>query len=137
MSRIVWRSWNGVRLTQRALDIVAEAMEEVGLRCEGAAKKQLKKGRGVITGTLRRSIHTAIPDYNYFDDDVKPSSGSPERGGRGTQGRIVGKKVMIALGAGVKYAFFIEKRYGYIKEGVESQRKNAPAVIKRYLRTKL
>ena len=74
-------NWKGKEVARVAADQAAEIMGEFALRAEGHSKRELQKGHGVLTGTLRRSIHVAEPGYDFAADDLEPSENSPERGG--------------------------------------------------------
>ena len=128
-------TWRGDAVVREVLDeVVAPAMGEIGLRVEGAAKRNLWKGHGVLTGTLRRSIHTAEPGYDWAGDDVTPSDGSPERGGRKTV------NVQIEVGSGLWYAMAVHQGHGgfagyhYLTDAVDAVRGQVAAIIRRYAR---
>jgi hypothetical protein len=125
-------------VTQEVLQNVAAALGEFGLVAEGEAKKELQKGHGVITGTLRRSIHTAQPGYGWTGDDVTPSTSSPERGGKSFKAVINGVKVTIQLGSGLKYALAVHQGhhsfqgYHFLTIGVDKAKKDLPKVLARH-----
>lgn len=108
--------WQGAACREQVAGAVQAGLTEFGLRHEGEAKSELKKGRGVVTGTLRRSVHSAEPTYNFAADDVQPNPGSPERGGSGGQAAIEGDVVSILVGSGLVYARVIEDRYAYMSQ---------------------
>jgi len=98
-----WRGDEVARQVMRQVSI--PALVDIGLDVEGEAKKQLQPGHGVLTGTLRRSIHAAEADYNFGSDDVSPSGSSPERGGKTVQT----DKAVIAVGSGLEYAMAVHQ----------------------------
>ena len=106
--------WKGDALKQDILAAIADGVTEFGLAHETAAKGELSPKHGVVTGTLRRSIHAATPTYAFSQDNVPPSNSSPERSGRGGGARIFKNKVSIMVGSGLVYARRIEDLYGYI-----------------------
>ena len=79
---------------------VAKALGKFALRVEGYSKHELRRGHGVLTGTLRRSIHVAQPGYNWGADDLEPKAGTPELGGQMVEALINGRKVTIRTDAG-------------------------------------
>ncbi len=130
--RLDWRG--GAVLSAVLNETVAPAMGEIGLRVEGEAKKELIKGHGVLTGTLRRSIHTALPGYSWRSDDVTPSASTPERGGQKVAG------VVIEVGSGLWYALAVHQGhhgfagYHYIVKGAEAVAPLVPEILARYAR---
>ena len=136
MARI--KKWRGKQIGEAVAKNVAAAMGELGLRAEGYSKKELRKGHGVETGTLRRSIHTAQPGYNWSADNVKPKSGTPERGGRAVDALIESKKITIQLGSGLGYALPVHQGhhsfsgYHYLTNGVDKTKPEVPAVLKKH-----
>ena len=127
------KSWRGKEVTQEVLQNVAKAMGEFGLRVEGHSKKELRKGHGVITATLRRSIHCAQPGYNWAGD-----TGGGELGGRSFEAMIKGQKVTIQLGSGLRYALPVHQGhhsfqgYHFLTIGVDKARPELPEVLARH-----
>lgn len=121
--------WLGVQVLDKKRQQAANAMGEVGLRVEAAAKRQLYKGHGVITGTLRRSIHTASPGYNWSGD-----SGGPDG-----PAKLVGDKLIVEVGSGLEYAMAVHDGHGsfggyhYLTIGVDIVRPAVPGIFKEYL----
>lgn len=111
-------NWRGAQIRAQIVEALTDGLTEVGLRVESAAKRRLSPGHGVLTGTLRRSIHAAGPDYNFAGDNVAPSAGSPERGGSG-QAEVTGNKVVVEVGTGMVYGGIIEGYYGYMQGGFD------------------
>uniref|UniRef100_A0A6H1ZEQ8 Tail protein n=2 Tax=viral metagenome TaxID=1070528 RepID=A0A6H1ZEQ8_9ZZZZ len=117
---------------------VAEALGEFGLRVEGHAKRELQKGHGVLTGTLRRSIHTAGPDYSWSGDDVEPSPSAPERGGVLAKAVKTAVGLVVQVGSGLRYALAVHqghgsfKGYHYLRKGLNKAKKELPEVLKRH-----
>lgn len=140
--------WLGDEVVKVSEDQLKAIMGEVGLTAEGEAKKQLKKGHGVLTGTLRRSIHAAPPDYDYKKDDIEASDTSPERGGKLVEACKQGSgKFAIAVGSGMSYALAIQQGwsegykkmrgsfagYHYLTIGVENARKKLSEIVHRHM----
>jgi hypothetical protein len=144
MARI--KKWRGKEISQAVAQNVAKALGEYGLRVEGRAKKKLKKGHGLITATLQRSIHTAQPDYNWSGDDVEPGPGTPERGNQQFDAMVDGKRITIQVGSGLVYAMAIHQGwskgykgmqgsfegYHFITDANEETKPELPAVLKKY-----
>jgi hypothetical protein len=127
--------WRGDAVFRDTQDAAEEALKQFDLRLEGAAKKELYKGHGVLTGTLRRSIHAANPSYLWSMDDTVPSDNSPERGGRAPEIEKRGLTLWGAVGSGLVYALAIHQGFGsfggyhYITKPFESLRRSG-AIVK-------
>lgn len=147
------RMWMAVKLTWRGKEVteavkrnVAQAMGEFALRVEGNSKRQLRRGHGVLTGTLRRSIHTAQEGYKWGSDNVEPASGTPELGNRLNVATVDGKRISIQVGSGLVYAMAIHQGwpegyknmkgsfegYHYITNGLAQTKKELPAILRKY-----
>jgi hypothetical protein len=50
-------NWKGDEVLRIAKENGAAIISEFGLTVEGESKKELRRGHGVLYGTLRRSIH--------------------------------------------------------------------------------
>lgn len=128
-----FRSWRGKQVSDAVKRNVARAFGEFGLRAERHAKRELRKGHGVETGTLRRSIHTAPPGYDWGGD-----SGSSEMGGRTVVGEIVGDRITLQLGSGLTYALPVHQGhhsftgYHYLTNGLTKAKPELPAVLRKY-----
>src|SRR5512142_2111304 len=96
-------NWLGQVVFQDAMRILSDAWGQVGLAVEGNAKKELYKGHGVLTGTLRRSIHTAKPGYAWPGDNVEPENDTPERGGKSVKADANASEVRLEVGSGMVY----------------------------------
>lgn len=132
------RKWRGAEVSQEVAERVAKALGEFGLRAEAHSKKELRRGHGVLTGTLRRSIHTATPGYTWQNDDVPPSKVSPERGGRTVEGAVKNDRITVQLGSGLVYALAVHQGhhsfegYHYLTNGIDKARPELPAVLRKY-----
>jgi len=124
--------WNGDEVYRKVVNALEGALTEFGLVHEGGAKRALKPGRGVLTGTLRRSIHAASPDYNFASDDVKPGPGTPERGGTGGGAKTDGNIIRIVVGSGLHYARPVEERYGMIAGSHNAAVQRLPGIITKH-----
>ena len=128
-----FKTWRGMEVTQAVAKKVAMALGEFGLTAEGHAKRELRKGHGVITGTLRRSIHTAEPGYNWSGDD-----GSSELGGQKVDASVNGSRIVVQLGSGLGYALPVHQGhqgfegYHFLTIGVDKAKKEVPAILKRH-----
>lgn len=128
-----FRSWRGKEVTDAVKKNVANALGEFGLRAEGHAKRELRKGHGVLTGTLRRSIHTAKPGYDWAGD-----TGSGEQGGKVVAAEIRGDKVTLELGSGLSYAMPVHQGhhsfegYHYLTNGLMRAKPELPEVLRRH-----
>jgi hypothetical protein len=141
-----FKKWRGKEVNQAVMQNVAKALGEFALRAEGNSKRELQKGHGVETSTLRRSIHAAKPGYAWSGDDVPPSTGAPERGGKKFDAVVNGKKITIQLGSGLVYAMAIHQGwatgyknmkgsfagYHYLDNGVKKTKPELPDVLRKY-----
>lgn len=132
--------WRGEQVQTEVRKRVAQAWGEVGLRVETEAKRELYKGHGVITGTLRRSIHTATPPYSWGSDDVAPSNNSPERGGQMNLAGMESDGLTIQVGSGLKYAMVVHQGrddgsfegYHYLRNALAKVKPQIQGVLKKY-----
>lgn len=147
MSKNPYRlNWKGDLVAKMSEEQICAIMGEIALIGEGEAKKELQKGRGVLTGTLRRSIHAATPDYEFATDNVEAAPASPERGNKKVLARRVGNRLVVLLGSGLSYAMAIHQGwtagykgmkgsfagYHYLVNGLEKAKGQTDAVIARH-----
>lgn len=135
------KTWRGKEVSQAVAQNVALALGEFALRAEGHAKRELQKGHGVITGTLRRSIHTAQPGYNWNSD-----GGEGERGGKLVAALIKGNMITVQVGSGLVYAMAIHQGwtlgykgtkgafagYHFLTIGVDKAKPEMPSILKEF-----
>lgn len=141
--------WLGDVVYEDAMRLLSEAWGQVGLAVEGEAKKELYKGHGVVTGTLRRSIHTAKPGYSWSGDNVEPTPNTPERGGKQVVAENNGTEVRLEVGSGMNYAAAIEfgfsvaveyamkgiknfEGYRYMRIGLDKVKPRIPDILSSY-----
>lgn len=128
--------WRGDEVLALKTKQAAAALGEIGLRVEGESKKELYKGHGVITGTLRRSIHTALPGYTWAGDNVKPAPGTPERGGQLTMPGF--DQLVVQVGSGLEYAMAVHQGhhsfegYHYIRNGLAKVKPLVPGIVRKH-----
>lgn len=133
--RLVWR---GNETLQQVVERLKGAMGEFGLTVEGEAKHELRKGHGVLTSTLQRSIHTAAPGYRWADDHVEPGPGTPERGGQAARGEERGGSVVVEVGSGLRYALPVHQGHGkfggyhYLTNGLEKAKARLSDILRRW-----
>lgn len=129
--------WRGDELKRTIQENGAKIVSEFALTVEGEAKKELRKGHGVLTGTLRRSIHTALTGYDWGGDDVEPGPGAPERGGE----QIVpdaGEQATVQVGSGLVYAMAVHQGhhsfqgYHYLTNGLNKAKGKLSSIIARH-----
>ena len=141
--------WRGDELKRTIQENGAKIISEFALTVEGEAKKLLRKservgkywvpggGRGVRTGTLRRSIHTALTGYDWGGDDVEPGPGTPERGGE----QIVpdaGEQATVQVGSGLVYAMAVHQGHHsfaghhYLTNGLNKAKGKLSSIIARH-----
>lgn len=133
--RLIWR---GTEVLRKVQTNVEDAYGEFGLHVERYAKKELSRGHGVLTGTLRRSIHTADASYDWGSDDVTASKSSPERGGQAVKGESVGATVTLLIGSGLKYALPVHQGhhsfagYHYLTNGLAKAKPELDGILRKY-----
>lgn len=132
MSDKVTVEWNGGGTREELERRLKLAMRDLGLEIEARAKGILQPGRGVLTGTLRRSVHAAGADYDFGRDDTEAGPRTPERGNRQFDPTIQDGRIIIAVGSGMKYAAAVEKRLGYLIAGREAAVKRLPEFVEKY-----
>jgi hypothetical protein len=125
-------SWYGPAVLLQVKESAGKGLGMIGLATEGEAKKELRAGHGKVTGTLQRSIHSANPTYGFSGDNVKPSAKTPERGGRVAEPGMVGNRITILVGSGMRYALKIHNLYRYLVIGLDRVRPRFEEIMKRY-----
>lgn len=101
--------WNERLIEQMAARLVP-ALDEIDMRIEATAKRQLYPGHGKLTGTLQRSIHS-------------------------TPARRQGGQVVGAVGTEpLDYALKIHLLYRYLLIGLEKTQPQALGIIERHAR---
>lgn len=131
-------TWRGKEVTEQVKRNLMAAMGEFALTVEGNAKKELKRGHGVLTGTLRRSIHTAQPGYSWSGDDVEPEKGTPELGGKNFEAVVDGKRIAIQVGSGLRYALLVHQGHGsfagyhFLTNGLSKSQRGLNAILRKY-----
>jgi len=133
--------WKGADARERVVKAIIGGVNEFHLEVEREAKRILQpKGKGVITGTLRRSIHADSPTYTWGSDDVVPSKGTPERKGTGEMPLEQGNTVVGTIGSGLVYAMPVHEGHGsfagyqYITRGYEKVQHKLPDKLKKHAR---
>jgi hypothetical protein len=130
--------WRGDDVKRLVRENVAVAMGMFGLVVEGEAKRELQKGHGVETGTLRRSIHTAEPGYDWPRDDIAPSEGSPELGGSEVTPSTTGDQIGVQVGSGLSYSMAVHQGhhsfagYHFITIGLEKAMSRLDSILSRF-----
>lgn len=132
------KRWHGKEISDAVKQNVAKAFGKFALRVEGHSKKELRRGHGVLTGTLRRSIHVAQPGYSWTGDDITPDTGTPELGGQLFTAMINGRRVTIQVGSGLRYALPVHQGhhsfegYHYLTNGLEKAKPELAQDLREY-----
>lgn len=126
-------NWNGPALRGQVVEAIVGGVQEFGLTHETKAKSKLRKGRGVLTGTLRRSIHAGALDYNYAEDEYPPSNQTPEQGGQMPDVAERDGVVGVAVGSGQPYARKIEALYAYMAESHAEALTELPGILEKHV----
>ncbi len=135
--------WRGDELKRTSQENGAKIISEFALTVEGEAKKELRRGHGVLTGTLRRSIHTVLPGYDWSGDDV---DNGKERGGVQVTPDPNDEKITVQVGSGLVYAMAIHQGwplgykkmkgsfvgYHFITNGQKKAKAILPSIIAKY-----
>lgn len=130
--------WRGDEVKRTVMQNMAKALGEFGLTVEGEAKRELRRGHGVETGTLRRSIHTAMPGYDWGSDDVTPAPGTPERGGSQTNAAENNDQLTVEVGSGLKYAMAVHQGhhnfqgYHFLANGLKKAQGKLQSILAKY-----
>lgn len=133
--RLIWR---GDEVVEAKVKQTGAALSEIGLRVEGEAKKELYKGHGVLTGTLRRSIHCARPGYAWTGDNVPATSSSPERGGQMVLPGFDRHGAIIQVGSGLEYAMAVHQGhhsfegYHYLRNGLGRVKPLVSGIVRKH-----
>lgn len=129
-----WKfKWEGPRIVELSMDAIMDIMSDAGLDAEGNSKRELYKGHGVVTGTLRRSIHAAPYGYGWAGD-----SGGGEMGGRRVRPTRQGHRVVLEVGTGLGYAMPVHQGhhsfagYHFMTNGVNKTKGSMPGIIARH-----
>lgn len=129
--------WKGDEERTRVINGLTQGLIDLHLRVETEAKRELYPGHGKVTATLQRSIHAAGPQYDYGNDDVKPSANSPNRSGSGGKPEVIGGVVLrFLVGSGMRYARRIESLYGYMRRGYDRVSPRAKEIITKHTKGK-
>lgn len=107
--------WNGDEIFEEVVVGTVRGLAEYGLLHEREAKAQLAPGKGVLSGRVKRSVHSAPPSYNWKSDWAVPGRSMPELGGKLAAPDIEGDRVVIAVGTGIAYGVRVENRYQYLQ----------------------
>lgn len=130
--------WRGEAVLAAVGKNVAKGFGKFALRVEGNAKKELRRGHGVLTSTLRRSIHTAQPGYGWSNDNVAPSAQTPELGNQKFDAVINGRRITIQVGSGLKYAMPVHQGhhsfegYHFLTIGLDKAKPKLPNDLAEY-----
>lgn len=107
-SGLYWNQLLNRQLEQR----LSQGLKAFNAELVKGAKTKLYPGHGYLTGTLKRSIHAADPDYDWGRDNVEPSGSTPERGSHPYEPVKDGTLLMSAVGSGMRYALPVHQGWG-------------------------
>ena len=124
--------WYGDEVYNIVEAAAVDGLTEWAITTETAVKGSLHPGRGVLTGTYRRSVHAASPDYNFGSDNVTPSANSPDRSGKGGGAKRKGDTVSIAIGSGMAYAGRLEDMYSPVIGGFERTKGSLLGILRKH-----
>jgi len=124
--------WKGDEVYTAVESAAITGLTEFGARHETASKGRVSPGRGVVTGTYRRSIHYGKPSYNFGRDNVRPSGNSPDRSGKGGGATRKGDTVAIVVGSGMVYAKKLEDMYSPIQGGFDQVKGQLPDILRKH-----
>lgn len=130
--------WRGDDVKRQVIQNVASAWEEFTLEVEGESKRELRRGHGVEYGTLRRSIHVALPGYDWGGDDVESGPGTPERGGVAVEPSVSANEIASQVGSGLKYAMPVHQGhhsfqgYHYLTNGLKKAKAKLDSILEKH-----
>lgn len=146
-----WRiNWKGAEVLKQCDANLGAVLVEIGLRVEAQAKRKLQKsmkvrgrwqaggGRGLRTGTLRRSIHSATPGYNWAGDNTAPSEATPELGGQAAAAAEKNGRLTLEVGSGLEYAMAVHQNHynpdvlHFLTAAADEVAPEVPAIIARH-----
>ena len=151
--------WRGDELEDELARRLSAGLAEIGLKIELEAKRELQPGHGVLTGTLRRSIHSAVSDYNFAGDAPHFASAAaaraawkgsgfkkgnkkpqiPEMGGNLPGVKREGRYLAVAVGSGLQYAMAVHQGhhsfggYHYIHNALEKVEPQVDSILQRHV----
>lgn len=131
-------NWLGDEVKRQVIENASKAMGEFGLTVEGESKKELRKGHGVETGTLRRSIHTAQAGYDWGSDDVVADKSSPELGNRQVNAVESSDQITVEVGSGLNYALPVHQGhhgfqgYHFLTNGLKKAEGKLQSILAKY-----
>lgn len=112
--------WRGDELKKQLEQVVSRSLVEVADMQEGIAKGMLAPGRGVLTGTLQRSIHAAARSYDWTSDwPGRRSRSTPELDGIEFEPDQIGSMLIVACGSGLRYAHLVEDLFQFVQRSHE------------------
>lgn len=129
-SRLIWK---GEELLAEMTSRLSDAVVEIDLRIEEVAKQELYPGHGLVTGTLRRSIHAAEPGYNW-GRDVRGG----DMGGQPFEPEIRKFKITGVVGSGLVYAMPVHQGhhsfggYHFITNAYNKVNPQVPGIVKKH-----
>jgi len=130
--------WRGDEVKREVMQNVAQAWGEFALEVEGESKRELRRGHGVETGTLRRSIHVGEAGYDWGGDDVEAGQSSPERGGALVTPEADSVTLSLEVGSGLRYAMPVHQGhhsfqgYHYLTNGLKKAKAKLDAILRRH-----
>lgn len=130
--------WRGDEVKRQVMMNASKAIGEFAFEVEGEAKRELRRGHGVESGTLRRSIHTATVGYDWAGDDVEPSAGTPERGGSQVDAEESSGRLTVQVGSGMVYALAVHQGhhsfqgYHYLTNGLQKAKAKLDGILSKY-----
>lgn len=130
--------WRGDDVKRLIMQNVAGAWGEFALEVEGESKRELRRGHGVESGTLRRSIHVGEAGYDWGSDDVAPGAGTPERGGASVKPDANGEALTLEVGSGLQYAMPVHQGhhsfqgYHYLTNGLKKATQKLDSILRKY-----
>lgn len=136
--------WRGEEVLHIAKENGAEIISEFSMEVVGESMRVLRRKKkdtgdkqGVASGTLRRSIHAALPGYDWGGDDVEPGPGTPDRSGQVAMPEA-NDQITVEVGSGMKYAMPVHQGhhsfagYHYLTIGLTKAKAKLAAIIARH-----
>lgn len=128
--------WHGKEVQKRTRLRAAKVLLRVGFSIIELTQRQLYKGHGLVTGTLRRSYHVGLPDY---------TSGAAEKAAEGGQSAVtvvqvspeeLMKDLKLLVGSWLNYARAVDQGkgtfegYNQLFNALDGTKRRVPFIIK-------
>ena len=125
-------NWRGAQVLEQVERSVGDALGDIGLECEKAAKANLYPGHGYDTGSMQRGVHCAKPGHNWEALHQYPDG--PELGGVHVRGEKGWDGLLhIECGTPQLYSLIVHiKWYPFMFVGLRAATAAVPSIVAKY-----